>query len=70
MEKVCEHRHEVTFAFTVVGFGDTNDEAVEEARYYAINDWIKYNSVEAFDVIKVVKDRHSDLCSDCEEDNE
>jgi len=68
MEKVCEHRHEVTFGFTVVGFGDTNDEAVEEARYYAVNDWIKYNSVEAFDVIKVVKDRHSDLCSDCEEE--
>jgi len=68
MGTVCEHRHEVTFGFTVVGFGTTNNEAVEEARHYAVNDWIKYNSVEAFDVIKVVKDRHSDLCSDCEEE--
>lgn len=66
--KQCEHRHEVTFTFTVTGFGDTEAEAVEEARRYAIRDWVTYNSVEAYEVLKVLKDRHSDLCSNCEEE--
>ena len=66
--KQCEHRYEVTFTFTVTGFGDTEAEAVEEARHYAIRDWVRYNSVDNYEVAKVVKDRHSDLCSDCEEE--
>ncbi len=65
--KKCEHRHEVTFTFTVIGFGDTEAEAVEEAKRNAVQDWVMYNSVEDYEVAKVVKDRHSDLCSDCEE---
>lgn len=70
-EKLCEHRHEITFTFTVTGFGNTEDEAVEEARRYAIRDWVKYTSVDSYEVAKVVKDRHSDLCSTClEEDTE
>lgn len=66
--KQCEHRHEVTFTFTVIGFGDTEAEAVEEARHYAVQDWVSSNSVEDYEVAKVVKDRHSDICSDCEEE--
>ena len=67
MVKQCEHRHEVTFTFTVVGFGDTEAEAIQEARDYGIAD---YNfSTADYKVSKVVKeDRHSDLCSDCEEE--
>ena len=65
--KLCKHRHEVTFTFTVVGFGATEAEAIEEASDYGIAD---YNfSTADYKVSKVVKeDRHSDLCSDCEEE--
>jgi len=66
--KFCEHRHEVTFTFTVTGFGDTEAEAVEEARHYAIRDWVNQNSTDSYEVAKVVKDRHSDLCSTCEDE--
>tara|TARA_B100000427_G_scaffold294860_1_gene273667 strand:- start:435 stop:644 length:210 start_codon:yes stop_codon:yes gene_type:complete len=65
--KLCEHRHEVTFTFTVIGFGNTEDEAVEEARHYAIRNWVNQNSNDSYEVSKVVKDRHSDLCGACEE---
>lgn len=64
--KQCQHRHEVTFTFTVVGFGDTEAEAIQEARDYGIAD---YNfSTADYEVTKVVKELNSDLCSDCEDE--
>jgi|TARA_R100001163_G_scaffold56316_1_gene44002 hypothetical protein len=66
--KQCEHRHEVTFTFTVTGFGDTEAEAIQEARDYGIADYTF--STADYEVAKVVKDRHNDLCSDCEEREE
>lgn len=67
-EKLCEHRHEITFSFTVIGFGDTEEEAIQEARNYAIGSWTRENSTESYDVVKVEKDRHSDICSNCLEE--
>lgn len=67
-EKLCEHRHEITFSFTVIGFGDTEEEAIQEARNYAIGSWTREHSTESYDVVKVKKDRHSDICSDCLEE--
>jgi len=66
--KQCEHRHEVTFTFTVTGFGDTEAEAIQEARDYGIADYTF--STADYEVAKVVKDRSNDLCSDCEERKE
>lgn len=67
-EGMCPHRHEITFSFTVTGFGDTKEEAIQEARDYAIKDWIKYNSVQSFDVVKAVYANDQDTCDTCEEE--
>lgn len=67
-QEFCEHRYDITFSFTVTGFGDTEAEAIDEARYYAVKSWIDHHSVEAFEVSKIVKDRHIILCGLCEEE--
>ena len=67
-EGMCPHRHEVTFSFTVTGFGDTKEEAIQEARDYAIRDWIEYNSVESYEVVKAEYANDQDTCDTCEEE--
>lgn len=62
MDKVlekCEHRFEVTFSFTVLGFGRTKKEATEDARRFGINYWINFNSAKDYKVAKVVKGKSS-----------
>ena len=64
----CNHRYEITFSFTVIGFGNNEEEAIQEARDYAIQSWITNNSTNAFAVDKVAKDRYTFLCDRCEEE--
>jgi len=64
--KQCEHRYEVTFTFTVTGFGETEDEAIQEARDYGIADYTF--STSDYEVSKVVKELDNDPCIDCVEE--
>lgn len=72
MDKIlekCEHRFEVTFSFTVFGFGRTKKEATEDARRFGINNWINFNSAKDYKVAKVVKGKTSfTRCSYCLEE--
>tara|TARA_B100000029_G_scaffold468588_1_gene505694 strand:- start:87 stop:326 length:240 start_codon:yes stop_codon:yes gene_type:complete len=56
----CEHRYEITFCFTVVGFGDNESDAIQEARRFAF-----LIAVEDYEVSNIEKDLDSEPCNDC-----
>lgn len=67
--KKCEHRYEVTFSFTVLGFGNNKKVATEDARRFAISNWINFHSAKQYKVAKVVKGKTSFLeCRYCLEE--
>lgn len=68
MDEMCTHKYDVTFSFTVTGFGNTEEEAVEEARDYAVGNWIANNSKQAYTVDKVAKSCYVYSCDKCTEE--
>lgn len=64
-EGMCPHRWSVTFQVTCVGFGDTEEEAIDEARRYGLEDYIR--DTDSFEVVKTVYANDEDTCDTCEE---
>lgn len=62
---MCPHRWSVTFQVTCVGFGDTKEEAIDEARRYGLEDYIR--DTDSFEVVKTVYANDQDTCDTCEE---
>lgn len=66
MENLCPHRWEVSLNFSVIGFGNDKDEAVEEVLTWGfpsgseIKDMITVNNVE--------QSWDQDTCDICEEE--
>lgn len=62
---MCPHRWAVTFQVTCVGFGDTKEEAEEEARNYALEDYIR--DPDSFELVSIKYANDHDTCDTCEE---
>lgn len=65
-ENMCPHRWSVTFQVSSVGFGDTEEEAIDEARTYGLQDYIR--NTDSFEVVKTVYANDQDTCDTCEEE--
>ena len=65
MNKVCKHRYEVFFEIGTVGYGETKEDAILDAKTYGIDDfsYIQDNLT----TTKVVQDTSVDNCYICEE---
>ena len=63
--KICEHRYEVFFEIGAVGYGETKEDAIRDARTYGIDDfsYIQDNLT----TTKVVRDTSMDSCYICED---
>jgi len=65
-EGMCHHRYSVTFQINSVGFGETKEEAIDEARRYGLQDYIR--DTDSFEVVKAVYANDQDTCNFCEEE--
>ena len=65
-KNMCPHRWSVTFEVSSVGFGDTEEEAIDEARTYGLQDYIR--NPDSFEVVKTVNANDQDTCDKCEEE--
>lgn len=65
-ENMCPHRYSVTFEVSSVGFGETKEEAIDEARTYGLQDYI--TDTDSFEVVKTVYANDQDTCDICEEE--
>ena len=63
---MCPHRWSVTFQVSSVGFGENKDEAIDEARRYGLQDYIR--NTDSFEVVKTVYANDQDTCDTCEEE--
>ena len=63
---MCPHRWSVTFQVNCVGFGETEEEAIDEARRYGLQDYIR--NTDSFEVVKTVYANDQDTCDTCEEE--
>lgn len=68
MIAVCPHRYDITFSFSVIGIGKTEQEAIQEAKDYGIQDMIFSGIGIDFNVEKTVLAEDIDTCDICEEE--
>lgn len=64
--KLCNHRYEITYTFTDVGYGFTEEQAIDDCiesllqtPMHDLIDWLKVNNME--------KDTSVDTCYLCDE---